>query len=208
MKFNIDKIFHRPSFYFLAYQGFLVFLTGISACFSYTYYGKWTFEDFFNTLGIIIITPFLWIVIELPFITLASLITSTFWSFIKKRNVLFSIPLTLINIILLGTFPLIDAYQTSKYSGSGLGFIVAIAIPFIPIVAILFTLIPYLILRYQEKKHNLVVENPPFTKEKIFHKPTIIGLYTYAIITICCTFHVILFFVISLFQGIYNRVSH
>ena len=200
MKFNIDRFIHRPSFYFLAYQGFMIFLTAVIAFFTYTYYGKWTLGDCLATLCNIIITPFVWIVIELPFITLVSLITYTFWSFIKKRNVLFSIPLILINIILLGIFPLIDAYQTSKYSGSGLGFIVAIAIPFIPITAILFTWLPYLVLQYREKKYNIVIENPPFSKGKILYKPVIFGVYTYTIITICCTFFILLNLLLSLFN--------
>ena len=194
MKFNIDKFIHRPSFYFLAYQGFLIFLAYLTTFIIYVYFRYdelLVFESLaylFDTfLCFLLMYPILWLIIELPYITLCSLITYAFWSFIKNRNVLFSIPLILINVILLSIAPYSDAYQRSN-EANGIAFGAIFTAPFIPLVAILFTIIPYLVLRYREKKYNLVVENPPFAKNKLLLTSSIIGIIICLASYIGCSF--------------------
>ena len=145
---------------------------------------------FFDKANILdpLATASLWLLIGLPYIAFSSVVMYLFGNLIKKRNVLFSIPLIIIYIILFS----VALYSEGPYYRTGvLGAIFFFAMftaPFIPLVAILFTIIPYLILRYREKKYNLVVENPPFAKNKLLFASSIIGVIICLASYIGCSF--------------------
>jgi hypothetical protein len=183
MKFNFDKFIHRPSFYFLAYQGFLIFLAGFLPIIFYTFYGHSYMQDLEDVLSITLNYSLGWQILELPFILVCSTFTYIFWNSLNKKKVLFSPIITIFNIILLSFSPAIDAHQ-QNYNLSGLSFAASIAAIYIPFITILFTLVPYFILRYQEKKHNLTIENPPFAHNKILLYTSLWGIGSYIFITV------------------------
>ena len=111
---------------------------------------------------------------------------------------MFSLPNILFNTLffLSGNAFFINEFITYLRSGgyTVLLFFTFFTIPFIPPTAFLFTLLPYLAIRYREKRHNLTIENPPFTRNKYLHYATLIGTALYVLTNIVFLYIIVNFF--------------
>ena len=180
MKFNIDGLFNKPSFNFLLHQGFLVFLLTFTNMLSIAVLFYKNESDIITSLLGSCISSIVLTFMQLPAVIFFSLFTYF------GRNI-FLLHLTFL-IFAVGLSSFITFKLTSAFFSNGGGdfiiYYLILTTPFIPIVAILFTLIPYLILRYREKKYNLVVKNPPYTKNKFLLIFSILGLCIYATLVV------------------------
>ena len=179
MKFNFDKFIHRPSFYFLAYQGFLVFISYITFAvltLIATLKASITFKE---ALKFTVIDPFGFIALGIIGIIIYAFIT-----YICLRKILFTPLLTIFYVGILCFFfaPLIFSLY---YPGGGdIIILIYIVMLFVPLATILFTLIPYLILLCIENKYNNFLKNSPRIKNKLLLTCSIIGFIIYLVIFI------------------------
>ena len=195
MKFDIKKLekyYNRPSFNFLAYQGFLLSLN-MSCCFMASLYlsiaNHKTFEDVYSLL-------ILCTILSLPYVIFYSFIAHSIYS--SKKNKLFNLPHIIFNALLFFScyYIFIRAEIDSLHSG-GYGAMLLFACItglFIPPTAILFTLLPYLVICYREKKHNLTIENPPFIKNKYLLYATLFGTALYILVNIVVLYITVTYF--------------
>ena len=190
MKFNIDGLFSKPSFNFLAYHGLtwiLIFLAQHSAL-MFT-----KFQDYIDFLALDSILCFY----SLCVIACTQVLTTLIWLLCKslrkktKNTLLFSI---LFFILFYIVFKSIVYTYTGQYIyGVECGFILLGVTYIIPPVFWALIIPTYFILRYREKKHNLVIETPALSNNKFISYIILIGTIFYLLICIalsilCITF--------------------
>ena len=151
---KIDKIIIKPSFNFLLHQGFLVFLLTFTNMLSIAVLFYKNESDIITSLLGSCISSIVLTFMELPAIIFFSLFTYF------GRNI-FLLHLTFL-IFAVGLSSFITFELTSAFFSNGGGdfiiYYLFLTTPFIPLIAILFTLIPYLILRYREKNTILLLK--------------------------------------------------
>lgn len=184
MKSNINKFLSRPSFFYIAYQGFLFLLAVlIGACFcSVGNHKNW---GFWLLISCILMTPYL---------IFYSFITYCLFKRFKNLNNLFNKYFIIFNTLI---FCLYFYYLISsgfeQYAGAAeaLWFFAIFTIPYIFITFILFTLLPILIALVKNSNQDLVIENPPYLKNKILLLTTSLGIFLFFALNLYCGYFVI-----------------
>ena len=201
MKFDIKKLekyYNRPSFNFLAYQGLVFSLLVITSLVApLIVYTIFDFNDFIrsNILETAVAALLVYTTILLPYVILYSWLSYSFYVGTKRQKVLFQPTHLIITTILISIAPILERIScVNAHSDDPIAFVAFFTIPFIPPTAILFTLLPYLVICYREKKHNLTIENPPFIKNKYLLYATLFGTALYILVNIVVLYITVTYF--------------
>ena len=177
MKFNLDDIFDKPSFYFAAHQG-LVFavmlaaavLSGVTGC-------------FFTEIYISVFSSIFFTLFFLPYVILYTFLTYLIFKNEKKKKYLFDKKFFWFNFIVLFILYRIFAFDETA-TGAGVGILSVISIVLLFWGFILLNLIPYIVLRYREKKYNISTTIEPFVNNGFYLKTILYSLVIYLLICI------------------------
>ena len=195
MKFNIDKFIHRPSFYFLAYQGMifaLFILIGILILLPYSIALKTNAFYIFCTFDIVFH-------VSMPFLIFYSFITFFLTKNLNNRKRLLFFFLLTSLLMSIPYFLFKDCLEPSAGDiGLGNAIIWIITLPLNVILFLLFTLIPFLFMTKKAKNDNTTINYPNniFTI-KPFKLLSFIGILIY-------TVNMLLFF----FAGSYLTIMY
>ena len=177
MKFNLDDIFDKPSFYFAAHQG-LVFavmlaaavLSGVTGC-------------FFTEIYISVFLSIFFTLFFLPYVILYTFLTYLIFKNEKKKKYLFDKKFFWFNFIVLFILYRIFAFDETA-TGAGVGILSVISIVLLFWGFILLNLVPYIVLRYREKKYNISTTVEPFVNNGFYLKTILYSLVIYLLICI------------------------
>ena len=189
---NINDLFKRPSFNFIANQGWMFFILLMALQSSVLFVYKLenfnvVFHEFYLLFYMISI---------LPFIQLYSFVTYFLLKFLHNslsKFLIFSIFNFVICMLLCIEFGKVDI--RTSYIGSAYGFLIFFGFILISIGICLFTFLPYALSFFIEKKRNIFLDDSIFIKNKFLLCSTLSGTFLYILTCILCIIATILILV-------------
>ncbi len=180
MKFNLDDIFDKPSFYFAAHQG-LVFAVMVAAAVISVVIGCF-FIDIYTSIFSSIFCSLLF----LPYVILYTFLTFMIALYIGVKTWLYKKGFVLFNFAVLFILYRLFAFDESAMTFGG-GAVVIMGVFSIILLFwgfILLNLVPYIVLRYREKKYNISTTVEPFVNNGFYLKTILYSLVIYLLICI------------------------
>ena len=180
---NINNLFKRPSFNFLATQGWIIFLIYLAEQIAILFNTKTT--GFIYAISQIY--AIIHIIMILPIIQLFSIFTLIFKKNEEANTKKVGLSLLFFFIYISVANLIIECDIETEYRIANVYLIMCILIVIIiSIFFILFTLLPCYILHRKEKKNNLIIKKSFLTQNKFILSSTILGVLLYILICILC----------------------
>ena len=173
-------MFDKPSFYFAAHQG-LVFAVMLAAAVISGAAGC-----FFTEIYISVFSSIFCSLLFLPYAVLYTFLTYLIFKNEKNKKYLFDKKFVLFNFAVLFILYRLFAFDESAMTFGG-GAVVIMGIFSIILLFwgfILLNLIPYIVLRYREKKYNISTTIEPFVNNRFYLKTILYSLVIYLLICI------------------------
>ena len=188
LNMSIKDLFIRPSFNYIANQGwmsFVLLLAGIIA----GVISPWNTSFYIKMFSFIF-----WYICFLPYLIIYTFIIQTILLALKKDGFLLNKYFFLFNLVLIGIpfyyLRIDDIYATP---GSLYSFVLILTFFLLAIVFGLLTLLPFIVQKYREKRKNIIIENSIFTQNKFILWGSLIGTVLYILISSICLFCVLCF---------------